>query len=186
MKLRRIRAGSPNTRQFMHASSYRGNWWEAQNSEPAYRITKQSPYPSGMLSPFLLIHSLAGPSPDSVVPNVLSFDELLDRYRFLTYDEEHMGFSGFRDPKAQRDASSSVGADAAPSWILVQEFQDSGAPNRDWIELKRIEVKHWWYKNGWEQNSVAFYRLEGSPDRISSDDGEWHIGDDDVHSPEDG
>ena len=61
------------------------------------------------------------------------------------------------------EASLDTETDAHARWLLVQEFNDDGSEGMDveYLDLMRKEAKHWWYKNGWKRNSVAFYRLQG-------------------------
>lgn len=140
----------PIIQRFTHISTYREDL-TIHNYPPTYRIIPKSPFHGQSLSPYLLIYSLAGPSTTSL-PAQNSFEAMLFHYRYMTIDVDHKGFSGFR-LSGSREASLHSETDADARWLLVQEFDDDGSGGK--------EAKHWWYKNGWEKNSVAFYTLQG-------------------------
>ena len=114
--------------------------------------------PSASTYGFILFtQSIIGSSVNARAPRD-SFEEMLSHYAFLTTDEEYKGFSGYRlagsgepstIPEEQQDAR----------WLVVEEFTADTVEQHD-EDLMRIQMKHWWYKNGWEQNAVAFYKVE--------------------------
>ncbi len=146
--------------RFTHISTYREDP-ATKGFPPTYRISPQSPVPGQSLSPCLLIYSFAGPSTTSL-PAQKSFEAMLSRYHYMSTNDNHKGYSGFRLSES-REASLDSETDADARWLLVQEFDDDGSGGTfvEYLDRKRKEAKHWWYKNGWEKNSVAFYRLQG-------------------------
>ena len=76
------------------------------------------------------------------------------------------------EPKLKSD-----GDESRQRWLLVQEFNDDGSldPHNYVWPLKIQEVKHWWYKAGWQRSSVATYRsvdLRGLPPPDSEEEQE--------------
>ena len=168
----------PQLQRFAHVNTYRKDV-TANVCPPRYCATTDMPFPDKQLSPYLIIYSLAEPSAASLSAQK-TFDSMLSHFGYMTMDEQHQGFSGFSLSNSKEGKSTSE-TDRDARWLIVQEFQDrgSGLGYLDWLDLKRKEAKHWWYKNGWQRNSVAFYRLVGLPDAEDSDHAQPFNSDDD-------
>ena len=98
------------------------------------------------LAPGLLIYSLTTPASASQNSKA-AFLRMVARYAYLTIVDEYRGFTAYK----HRDSES--------RWLIVQEF-DELAYSEDWLALKKMQAKHWWWKNGWENTSLAFYSVE--------------------------
>ena len=160
----------PKLQIFAHVNTYRKDD-TADVFPPRYCPTTNTPFPDMQLSPYLIIYSLAEPSATSLNAQK-TFDSMLSHFHYMTMDEHHQGYSGFSLPNSKEGGSIS-GTDTDARWLIVQEFQDrgsGGAAYSDWWDLKRKEAKHWWYKNGWRRNSVAFYRLARLPEPEDPED----------------
>lgn len=101
------------------------------------------------LAPGLLIYSFTTPAWATQNAKA-AFLALTARYAFLTSVEEYRGFTAYK----HRDSRS--------RWLFVQEFSETDDFDPAWMALKKMQAKHFWWKNGWENTSLAFYSLEGS------------------------
>ncbi len=101
------------------------------------------------LAPGLLIYSLTTPASASQNSKA-AFLALTARYAFLTSVDEYRGLTAYR----HRDSGS--------RWLVVQEFSETDDFDTAWMALKKMQAKHFWWKNGLENTSLAFYSLEGS------------------------
>ena len=136
------------------------------------------------LAPYLLIYAFAGPILSAPTSDGPSFESMLSRYRFLTSESSCKCLSGFRTEgmRGRGPERSVVEADSGIRWLLIQEFDEVDFLDFLDLDLKKKEAKHWWYKNKWEKNSVAFYKLEGLPSNSGfGDDFRDYVDDDDVN-----
>ncbi len=99
------------------------------------------------LAPGLLIYSLTTSASASRNSDT-AFLAMSARYAFLTSIDEYKGFTAYK----HRSPGS--------RWLLVQEFSEIHDFSPEWMALKKIQAKHWWWKNGWENTSLSFYSLK--------------------------
>ena len=147
---------SARAREWIHVRTYRRDDRCAE-----FRVISTSPFPDQTLSPYLFIYSLAATTSVSD-PSRLSFDTMMSNFGFLTMEDDCKGYSVFQLRDAGNETSDPKDA-TSERWLLVQEFEGEKGEwiSGDWPELKRKESKHWWYKHGWQTNSVVLYRREG-------------------------
>ena len=124
-------------------------------------FTKPNHPPS--LSPSLFIYSIHVPIHERRNPTA-AFLNKLKRYEYLTSDSDYLGFTAFKSRKSDL------------RWLIVQEYRSlrlSGGPGGG-LGLKEKEARHWWYRDGWVENGVAFYQREESSEESTRSIDEPH------------